>query len=129
MARTLNRRLRSRSDLALSLLPWAQLCGNTIVLTNGDRLTGKVQGLDDGKFTVALSYTDDPGWQQTQGQTPTSQYSGASTSPASRGYGGQAQSSGSRPSAGLVEEFGNPGRRVPMIRQAAASVAGGGWRK
>ena len=60
MARPLIRRLGLRLGLALLLLPCVHLCGDTIVLTNGDRLTGKVQGLDDGKLTVALSYTDDP---------------------------------------------------------------------
>src|ERR1035438_1228551 len=49
-----------RPGLALLLLPWGNLHADTIVLTNGDKFTGEVKSLDDGKLTVKLAYADDP---------------------------------------------------------------------
>jgi hypothetical protein len=57
---SLIRRLFLRSGLVLLLLSSGQLYGDIVVLTNGDRFTGKVRSLDDGKLTVGLSYADDP---------------------------------------------------------------------
>lgn len=48
------------SRLALVLLSAGALYGDTVVLTNGDKFTGAVKGLADGKLTVKLSYVDDP---------------------------------------------------------------------
>jgi hypothetical protein len=66
------------------------------------------------------------GWQQTQGQKPTQNYSGASSSAASRGYGGEAKSSGS-------PAFGGGGggwqSRAESARGAASRGGGGGWRR
>lgn len=67
------------------------------------------------------------GWQQTQGQKPAPHYSGATTSPESRGYGAQAKSSGS-------SAFGGGGgggwqSRAESARGAASRGGGGGWRR
>ncbi len=53
-------RLFLHSGLALLLLCSGHLYGDTIVLVNGDKLTGEVISLDDGKVTIKLSYADDP---------------------------------------------------------------------
>ena len=57
---SLTPRLFLRPGLALLLLCWGDLYGDTIVLANGDKLTGEVKSLDDGKVTIKLSYTDHP---------------------------------------------------------------------
>jgi Protein of unknown function (DUF3300) len=67
------------------------------------------------------------GWQQTQGQKPTQNYSGASSPAASRGYGEQAKSSGS-------SAFGGGGgggwqSRAESARGSASRGGGGGWRR
>jgi len=67
------------------------------------------------------------GWQQTQGQKPTPHYSGASTSPASRGYGAQARSSGSAAFSGA--SGGGWQSREASARGSASRRSGGGWRR
>jgi hypothetical protein len=62
------------------------------------------------------------GWQQTQGQKPAPQYSGATTSPASRGYGGEAKAAGSTGGGGWQS-------RAESARGAASRGGGGGWRR
>jgi hypothetical protein len=46
--------------MILVLLSAMAVYADTVVLTNGDKFTGEVQGLDKGKLTVKLSYADDP---------------------------------------------------------------------
>ncbi len=53
-------RLVLRSGLALLLLFPGNVYGDTVVLVNGDKLTGDVKSLDDGAVTIKLSYVDDP---------------------------------------------------------------------
>jgi hypothetical protein len=53
-------RLFLRSGLILVLVSAEALYADTVVLTNGDKFTGEVQGLDSGKLTVKLKYADDP---------------------------------------------------------------------
>ena len=65
------------------------------------------------------------GWQQTQGQKPAPHYSGATTSPESRGYGGEARTSGSTAFAG----GGGWQSRAESARGAASRGGGGGWRR
>jgi hypothetical protein len=65
------------------------------------------------------------GWQQTQGQKPTPHYSGGSTSPASRGYGGQANSSG--PAAFSGANSGGWQSKATSARGSASRGGGGGW--
>ena len=67
------------------------------------------------------------GWQQTQGQKPTPHYSSPSTSPASRGFGGQAKSSGSAAFGGA--SGGGWQSREASARGAASRGGGGGWRR
>jgi hypothetical protein len=67
------------------------------------------------------------GWQQTQGQKTTPHYSGASTSPASRGYGTQARSSGSAAFNGA--SGGGWQSREASARGSASRRGGGGWRR
>ncbi len=66
------------------------------------------------------------GWQQTQGQKPTPYHSGASTSPASRGWGAQTRSSGSAFSGA---SGGGWQSREASARGAASRGGGGGWRR
>jgi hypothetical protein len=67
------------------------------------------------------------GWQQTQGQKPTPHYSVASTSPASRGWGGLARSGGSAAFGGA--SGGGWQSRAASARGAASRGGGGGWRR
>ncbi len=94
---------------------------------NGSAAAG--QAANGDKYAAAngnVYKNSGSGWQQTQGQKPTQNYSSASSSAASRGYGEQAKSSGS-------SAFGGGGggwqSRADSARGAASRGGGGGWRR
>jgi hypothetical protein len=92
---------------------------------NGSAAAG--QAANGDKYAAAngnVYKNSGSGWQQTQGQKPTQNYSSASSSLASRGYGEQAKSSGS-------SAFGGGGwqSRAESARGAASRGGGGGWRR
>ena len=64
------------------------------------------------------------GWQQTQGQKTTPHYSGATTSPESRGYGAQKQERST--ASGGANGWQS---RAESARGAASRGGGGGWRR
>ncbi len=92
---------------------------------NGSAAAG--QAANGDKYAAAngnVYKNSGSGWQQTQGQKPTQNYS--SSSAASHGYGEQAKSSGS-------SAFGGGGggwqSRAESARGAASRGGGGGWRR
>ena len=50
---------RSSLSLALILLAATSARTDTVVLTNGDRLTGEIQKLADGKLSLKTGYAGD----------------------------------------------------------------------
>jgi hypothetical protein len=46
--------------VGVALLWCPAVLGDTLVLTNGDKLTGEIRKLDDGDLSIKLAYSDDP---------------------------------------------------------------------
>lgn len=97
--------------------------GAAVTGVNGSAAAGQTANGD--KYAAAngnVYKNTGTGWQQTQGQKATSPYSGATTSPASRGYGGEAKTTGSTGGGGWQS-------RGESARGAASRGGGGGWRR